>query len=70
MMYLAYHVAARLCWIDNCPFGSNVYEINCTQTKYKYDTFQQPQMDENITQLKAELYFFFSKNITRKLRYL
>ena len=68
MMYLAYHVAARLCWIDNRLFGANVYVINCAQTKYKYDTFQQPQMDENITQLKAEL--FFSKNITRKLRYL
>ena len=66
-MYLAYHVAARLCWIDNCPFGANVYAINCAQAKYNYDTFQQPQMDENITQLKAELYFFFSKNITRKL---
>ena len=37
-------------------FGANVYEINCAQTKYKYDTFQQPQMDENITQLKAELF--------------
>ena len=57
MMHLAYHVAARLFWIDDCPFGANVYEINCAQTKYKYDreTFQQPQMDENTTRLKAEL---------------
>ena len=54
-MYLADHVAARLCWIDNYPFGANVYEINCVQKQYKYDAFQQPQMDENKTQLKAEL---------------
>ena len=56
-MCLAYDVAARLCWIDNRPFGANVNEINYAQTKYKYDTFQQPQMEENITQLnsKAEL---------------
>ena len=54
-MYLGYHVAARLCWIDNCPFGVKVNEINCAQTKYKYDTFQQPQKGENLTQLKAEL---------------
>ena len=24
----------------DCPFGSNVYEVNCAQTKNKYGAFQ------------------------------
>mgnify|MGYP002804512949 CR=1 FL=1 len=46
MMYLA----AQL----DCPFGANLYEINGAQTKYEYDAFQQPHMDENITQLTTD----------------